>query len=99
MFTAECPLGADTYMYMDTHFAAHTIRNYYADFIRLKTAETLPGDIAYVSLLGQLSAELENEYPGQGGTAVAACGSAITATFVDMMVLAYPRLFIPLDKK
>jgi hypothetical protein len=90
---------SDIYVYMDTHFATHAIRNYYADFVRLKTAQTPPGDIAYVSLLGQLSAELEGEYPGEGGNAVAACGSAITSTFVDMMVLAYPRLFIPLDKK
>jgi hypothetical protein len=51
------------------------------------------------NLLGQLSAELEGEYPGEGGNAVAACSSAITSTFVDMMVLAYPKLFIQLDKK
>ena len=84
---------------MDTHFAAQAIRNYYADFMRLNTAQTPPGDIAYVKLLGQLSAKLEAEYPGEGGTALAACGSAITSTFVDMMALAYPRLFIPLDEK
>lgn len=84
---------------MDTHFAAQVIRNYYADFARLKTAQTPPGDIAYFNLLGQLSAELEGEYPGEGGNAVSACGSAITSTFVDMIVLAYPRLFIPTDKK
>ena len=58
-----------------------------------------PGDIAYVNLLKQLSAKLEREHPGEGGNAVAACGSAITSTFVDMIVLAYPKLFIPLDKK
>ncbi len=69
---------------MDTHFAAQAIRNYYADFMRLKTAQTPPGDIAYINLLGQLSAELEGEYPGEGGTAVAACGSAITSSFVDI---------------
>jgi hypothetical protein len=86
-------------MYMDTHFAARAIRNYFADFMRLKTAQTPPGDIAYVSLLTQLSAELEGEYPGEGGNAAAACGSGITSTFVDMMVLAYPRLFTPPDKK
>ena len=58
-----------------------------------------PGDIAYVNSLKQLSAELERECPGEGGDAVAACDSAITSTFVDMIVLAYPKLFIPLDKK
>jgi hypothetical protein len=58
-------------MDVDTHFVAQAIRNYYADFMRLKTAQTPPGDTAYVNLLGEL----------------------------DMMVLAYPRLFIPLDKK
>ncbi len=86
-------------MYIDTHFVSHAIRNYYGDFMRLKTAQTPSGDIAYVNLLGQLAAELEGEYPGEGGNAVAACSSAITSTFVDMMVLAYPRLFILLDKK
>ncbi len=86
-------------MYIDTHFISHAIRNYYGDFMRLKTAQTPPGDIAYVNLLGQLAAELEGVYPGESGNAVAACSSAITSTFVDMMVLAYPRLFIPLDKK
>jgi hypothetical protein len=86
-------------MYIDTHFVAQAVRNYYADFMRLKAVQTPPGDIAYVNLLGQLAAELEGEYPGEGGTAVAACSSAITSTFVDMMVLAYPRLFIPPDKK
>ena len=90
--------GSDIYMYIDTHFVSHAIRNYYGDFMRLKTAQTPPGDIAYVNLLGQLAAELEGEYPGEGGNAVAACSSAITSTFVDMMVLAYPRLFILLDK-
>jgi len=80
---------------MDTHFAAHAVRNYYANFIRLKKAETPPGDIAYVNLLRRLSTELESEYPNEGGNALAACGSAITSTFLDMMVLAYPRLFIP----
>jgi hypothetical protein len=80
-------------MYMDTHFSSQAIRNYYADFMRLKTAQTPPGDIAYVNLLGQLSAELEGEYPGEGGNAVAAFSSAITSTFVDMMVLAHPSSF------
>jgi len=96
---SKCHSRIDTYMYLDTHFAAQAIRNYYADFMRLKTAQTPPGDIAYVNLLGQLAAELEGEYPGKGGNALAACSSAITSTFVDMMVLAYPKLFIPLDKK
>jgi hypothetical protein len=86
-------------MHIDTHLAAQVIRNYYADFMRLKTAQTPPGDIAYLNLLRQLAAELEGEYPGESGNAVAACSSAITSTFADMMVLAYPRLFIPLDKK
>ena len=86
-------------MHINTHLAAQAIRNYYADFMQLKTSQTPCGDIAYVNLLKQLSAELEHEYPGEGGDAVAACGSAITSTFVDMIVLAYPRLFIPLDKK
>jgi hypothetical protein len=86
-------------MHIDTHLAAQVIRNYYADFMRLQTAQAPPGDIAYVNLLRQLAAELEGEYPGESGNAVAACSSAITSTFVDMMVLAYPRLFIPLDKK
>jgi hypothetical protein len=86
-------------MYIDTHLAIQAIRNYHADFMRLKNAQTPPGDIAYVNLLGQLSAELEGEYPGEGGNAVAACSSAITSTFVNMMVLAYPRLFIPLRSK
>ena len=86
-------------MHIDTHLAAQAIRNYYADFMQLKTSQTPPGDIAYVNLLKQLSAELEREYPGEGGDSVSAYGSAITSTFVDMMVLAYPRLFIPLDKK
>jgi hypothetical protein len=86
-------------MYIDTRLASQAIRNYYADFMQLKTSQTPPGDIAYGNLLKQLSAELEREYPGEGGDAVAACGSAITSTFVDMIVLAYPRLFIPLDKK
>ena len=67
--------------------------------MKLKASQTPPGDVAYVNLLKQLSAELEREYHGEGGDAVAACGSAITSTFVDMMVLAYPKLFIPLDKK
>lgn len=81
-------------MYINTRLAALTIRNHYVDFMQLKTSQIPPGDIAYINLLKQLSAELEREYPGEGGDAVAACGSAITSTFVDMMVLAYPRLFI-----
>jgi hypothetical protein len=86
-------------MHINTRLAAQAIRNYYADFIQLKASQTPCGDIAYVNLLKQLSAELEREYPGGGGDALAACGSAITSTFVDMIVLAYPRLFISLDKK
>jgi hypothetical protein len=86
-------------MHIDTYLAAEAIRNYYADFMQLKTSQAPPGDIAYVNLLEQLSAELEREYPGEGGDAVSACGSAITSTFVDMMVLAYPRLFISPNKK
>jgi hypothetical protein len=86
-------------MYIDTRFAAQAVRNYYAEFMQLKTSQTPLGDLAYVNLLEQLSAELEREYPGEGGDAVSACGSAITSTFVDMMVLAYPRLFIPPNKK
>lgn len=86
-------------MYINTRLAAQAIRNYYADFMQLKTSQTRRGDIAYVNLLKLLSAELEREYPGEGGDALAACGSAITSPFVDMMVLAYPNLFIPLDKK
>jgi hypothetical protein len=60
-------------MPIDTHLAAQVIRNYYADFMRLKTAQTHPGDIAYLNLLRQLAAELEGEYPGESGNAVAAC--------------------------
>jgi hypothetical protein len=84
---------------IDTRFAAKAIRNAYADFMRLKTAQTPSGDVAYVKLFWQLSTELEGEYPGQGGTALAACDSSSTSLFVDMMALAYPRLYIPLDKK
>jgi hypothetical protein len=84
---------------MDTQFVVRTIRNYYADFMRLKTAQTPPGNVAYVKLLGQISAELECEYPGEGANAVAASNSAITSMFVEMIALAYPKLFIPPDKK
>ena len=38
-------------MHIDTHLAAQVIRNYYADFMRLKTAQAPPGDIAYLNLL------------------------------------------------
>jgi hypothetical protein len=86
-------------MYTSTHLAAQIIRNYYAHFMQLQTSQTPPGDIAYVNLLEQLSAALEREYPGEGGDAVSACGSSITSPFVDMIVLAYPQLFIPPDKK
>ena len=86
-------------MDMDTQFVVRTIRNHYADFMRLKTAQIPPGDVAYVKLLGQMSTELEGEYPGEGGNAVAACSSTITSMFVEMMALAYPKLFIPPDKK
>ena len=83
---------------MYTHLVIQAIRNSHADFMRLQTAQAPPGDIAYVNLLRQLAAELEGEYPGESGNAVAACSSAITSMFVDMMALAYPRLFIPPDK-
>lgn len=89
----------DIYIDMDTQLVVRTIRNYYADFMRLKTAQTPPGNVAYVKLLGQISAELECEYPGEGGNAVAASNSAITSMFVEMIALAYPKLFIPPDKK
>jgi hypothetical protein len=46
-------------MHIDTHLAAQVIRNYYADFMRLQTTQTPPGDIAYVNLLRQLAVELE----------------------------------------
>jgi hypothetical protein len=85
-------------MYIDTHLAAKAIRNYYVHFMQLQSLQTRPGDTAYVNLLEQLSAALEREYPGEGGDAVSACGSSITSTFVDMIVLAYPRLFIPPNK-
>jgi hypothetical protein len=55
-------------MPIDTHLAAQVIRNYYADFMRLKTAQTPPGDIAYLNLLRQLAAELEGEYPAKAVT-------------------------------